>query len=104
MTVYVEFMYDGTTHELCFARSKVTMNDGNNNLVGGTIHLHFSNCSSIIDSHDIAFPGGTGAHTYFGNKEGAACGDTTANFQATNGVWVPGPGSTTFDDSGNQNG
>lgn len=100
LTVYVEFLYDATTRELCFARSKAAIDKGTNNLVGGTLTLHFSNCSALIDSLNFSVPSGPGKLTYTGTSEGTSCGDTTAKFTASNGIVVPSNGS--FLDSGNR--
>jgi hypothetical protein len=100
LKVYVQFLYDGTTRELCFARSKAIIDKGTNNLVGGTLTLRFYNCSTLVDSLTPSVPDGPGAVTYYGNKVGASCGDTTASFRAKNGYLVPSGGGSL--DSGNR--
>ena len=93
LQVWVEFMYDVYfNHELCFARSKATITE-NGNLNGGTLYLHLYDCSTIRDSVSPSVPGGGGSHTYYGNKIGASCAQTTTYFVASNGYRVPSTGS-----------
>lgn len=100
LTVYVEFLYDATTHEFCGARGKATVNRGANNLVGGTLTMSFYSCSALVATQNFTVPDGSGSNTYTGVSDGTTCGDTRVGFTATNNVHVPSSGPL---DSQNQN-
>lgn len=102
LTVWVEFLYDAYfSHGLCYTRSKATIAESGN-LYAGTLHLYLSNCSGNVDTVAPSVPGGGGSYTYYGSEVYAGCGETTANFKADNGYWLPG--QYYYADTGSQNG
>lgn len=100
LTVYVRFQYDAFfTHGLCWTESKAVLVE-NGNLFGGTLYMTLNNCSSDVDTVSPGVQGGGGTSTFYGNQVYAGCADARANFQASNGYWLPGQYS--YVDSGRQ--